>query len=191
MWAVVGLGNPGRRYADNRHNVGFMLIREVADAWGVSVKKARFRSKTAEARRDGESVLLALPQTYMNASGEAVGELVRGLRLETERLIVVYDDIDLPLGEIRIRKDGGPGTHKGMASIVQDLGTKGFPRIRIGIRPESESGDIVRFVLSPFRRAERPVLARSLGDARDALEMIIAGRMDAAMNRYNGASAVH
>lgn len=190
MWAVVGLGNPGRRYADNRHNVGFMFIKEIADAWGVSVKKARFRSKTAEARRDGESVLLALPQTFMNASGEAVGELVRGLRLEPERLIVVYDDIDLPLGEIRIRKDGGPGTHKGMASIVQDVGTTGFPRIRIGIRPGSESGDIVRFVLSPFRRDERAVLARALDEARDALEMIIAGRMDAAMNRYNGASTV-
>ena len=188
MWAVVGLGNPGRRYADNRHNVGFMFIKEIADAWGVSVKKARFRSKTAEARRDGESVLLALPQTFMNASGEAVGELVRGLRLEPERLLVVYDDVDLPLGEIRIRKDGGPGTHKGMASIVQDVGTTRFPRMRIGIRPESGSGDIVRFVLSPFRRDERETLARSLGEARDALEMIIADRMDAAMNRYNGAS---
>ena len=190
MWAVVGLGNPGRRYADNRHNVGFMFIKEVAGAWGVSIKKARFRSKTAEARRDGESVLLALPQTYMNSSGEAVGELVRGLRLESERLLVVYDDIDLPLGEIRIRKDGGPGTHKGMVSIVQDVGTARFPRIRIGIRPGSESGDIVRFVLSPFRRDERAILARALDEARDALEMIIAGRMDAAMNRYNGASTV-
>ena len=187
MWAVVGLGNPGRRYADNRHNVGFMFIKELAGAWGVSVKKARFRSKTAEARRSGEPVVLVLPQTYMNASGEAVGELVRGLRLEPERLLVVYDDIDLPLGEIRVRKSGGPGTHRGMASIVEEVGTTGFPRLRIGIRPDSESGDIVRFVLSPFRRDERATLARSLGAAREALEMIIAGRMDAAMNRYNGA----
>jgi PTH1 family peptidyl-tRNA hydrolase len=188
VWAVVGLGNPGRRYADSRHNVGFMLIREVADAWGVSVRKARFLSKTAEVRRDGERVVLALPQTFMNASGEAVGELVRGLRLDPERLVVAFDDIDLPLGEIRIRKDGGPGTHKGMASIVQGLGTERFPRIRIGIRPESESGDIVRFVLSPFRRSEREALAGSLSRARDALDLIIAGRIEAAMNRYNGAS---
>jgi PTH1 family peptidyl-tRNA hydrolase len=190
VWAVVGLGNPGRRYADNRHNVGFMFIKEVACVWGVSVRKARFRSKTAETRRSGESVVLVLPQTFMNASGEAVGELVRGLRLEPERLLVVYDDIDLPLGEIRIRKEGGPGTHRGMASIVEDVGTTHFPRIRIGIRPASDAGDIVRFVLSPFRRDERGTLARSFDDARDALEMIIAGRMDAAMNRYNGASPV-
>ena len=191
MWAVVGLGNPGRRYADNRHNVGFMLIREVAEAWGVSVRKARFLSKTAEARRDGERVVLALPQTFMNASGEAVGELVRGLRLEPERLVVVFDDIDLPLGEIRIRKEGGPGTHKGMASVVASIGTTGFPRIRIGIRPASGSGDIVRFVLSPFRRSEREDLAGSLAQARDALDMIIAGRIEAAMNCYNGASRPH
>jgi PTH1 family peptidyl-tRNA hydrolase len=187
VWAVVGLGNPGRRYADNRHNVGFMLVKEIAGVWGVAVKKARFRSKTAEARRDGESVVLALPQTFMNESGEAVGELVRGLRLDPERLIVVYDDIDLPLGEIRIRREGGPGTHRGMASIVRDVGTTRFPRIRIGIRPGAGSGDIVRFVLAPFRRDERDILARSLGEAREALELIIAGRIDEAMNRYNGA----
>jgi len=188
VWAVVGLGNPGRRYANTRHNVGFMVVEALAGAWGVPVKKSRFRSKTATARRDGEGVVLALPQTYMNESGEAVGEIVRGLRLDPERLVVVFDDIDLPLGEIRIRKDGGPGTHKGMASIVQAVGTERFPRLRIGIRPEAESGDIVRFVLSPFRRDEREALARSLGGACEALDLIVAGRIETAMNRYNGAS---
>jgi PTH1 family peptidyl-tRNA hydrolase len=185
VWAVVGLGNPGRRYADTRHNVGFLFIKEVARAWDVRVKKMKFQSKTVEVKRDAESVILAMPQTFMNSSGPAVRELVKGLRLEPERLIIVYDDIDLPLGMIRVRKDGGPGTHKGMASIVAELGTNRFPRIRVGIGPEAAGVDIVRYVLSPFRRSEREGLAEGLDKARQALELMLAGDVDAAMNRYN------
>ena len=185
MWAVVGLGNPGRKYADTRHNAGFLFVQGVAKAWDVRVKKSRYLSKTAEVNRGLERVILALPQTYMNACGQAVRELVRGLRLEAERLLVVYDDVDIPLGEIRVRKDGGPGTHKGMISIVQEVGTKKFPRLRLGIGPGPEGGDIVSFVLSPFRRDEKRRLKESLDKGLSALDLILDGRIDMAMNEFN------
>ena len=185
MWAVVGLGNPGKEYADTRHNAGFMVLKRAAGAWDVRMKKPRYLSKTAEARRGGEKVLLVMPQTFMNSSGQAVGELVRGLRLDPARLLVVYDDVDIPLGEIRIRKDGGPGTHKGMLSIVQEIGTSKFPRLRVGIGTESAGDDIVRYVLAPFRRSEKALLEEGLDKAREALEMIVAGDLDRAMNVYN------
>lgn len=185
MWAVVGLGNPGRRYADTRHNAGFLFIRNVARAWDVRMKKTKFQSKTGEFRRHAESVILAMPQTYMNDSGLAVRELVKGLRLASERLIVVYDDVDLPLGTIRVRSDGGPGTHKGMASIVAELGTRDFPRIRVGIGSGAAGEDIVRYVLSPFRKNERERFEESLARAREALDLMLGGDIEAAMNRYN------
>jgi len=185
VWAVVGLGNPGRRYEDTRHNAGFTFIRRVARSWDVRVKKRRFLSKTAEVRRGPERVVLAMPQTFMNASGQAVRELLAGLDLEPGRLVVVYDDVDIPLGEVRIRKEGGPGTHRGMMSIVQEIETTRFPRIRIGVGPAGPDVDIVAFVLSPFRRGEKALLEESLDKAREALEMILAGRFDQAMNAYN------
>ena len=185
MWAVVGLGNPGTRYSETRHNVGFMFIKRVAKAWDVRVKKNKFLSKTAEVKKETERVILAMPQTLMNASGQAVRELLRGVRLEPERLLVVYDDVDIALGEIRVRIAGGPGTHKGMISIVQEIATTRFPRIRVGIGPAPAGGDIVRFVLSPFRRSEKGSLEESLAKAREALDLILAGRLSQAMNRYN------
>ena len=185
MWAVVGLGNPGKEYADTRHNAGFMVLKRAAGAWDVRMKKPRYLSKTAEARRGGEKVLLVMPQTFMNSSGQAVGELVRGLRLDPARLLVVYDDVDIPLGEIRVRKEGGPGTHKGIASIVQEIGTTKFPRLRVGIGTADAGEDIVRYVLSPFRRREKALLEEALEKAREALELIVAGDIDRAMNSYN------
>lgn len=185
MWAVVGLGNPGREYADTRHNAGYLAVKRLAGSWDVRVKKPRYLSKTAELKRGTEKVLLVLPQTFMNSSGQAVGELVRGLRIDPARLLVVYDDVDIPLGEIRIRKDGGPGTHKGMASIVQEIGTTKFPRLRVGIGTANVGEDIVRYVLSPFRRKEKALLGEALEKAREALELIVAGDIDRAMNLYN------
>jgi len=185
VWAVVGLGNPGRRYSATRHNVGFMLIQRVAEAWGIRIKKNRFLAKTGEGRRVGQRVLLALPQTFMNESGQAVKAVLGGAEVEPGSLIVAYDDADIPLGDIRIRKDGGPGTHKGMASIVAEIGTGDFPRIRIGIGPVPDGADIVRFVLTPFRRAERDALEDSLERAVSALDLIVGGRIDKAMNDFN------
>jgi PTH1 family peptidyl-tRNA hydrolase len=189
VWAVVGLGNPGRRYAGTRHNVGFIFLKRVAEAWDVRLKKKRFFSKMAETRWDSERVILAMPQTYMNHSGQAVKAILGATGVESNRLVVVYDDADLPLGEIRIRKQGRAGTHKGMASIVGLIGTTRFPRIRVGIGPVPDGTDIVRYVLAPFRGDEADRLEESLGKAEDALGMILSGDVDAAMNLYNGRSS--
>lgn len=185
MWAVVGLGNPGRRYSETRHNAGFIFIQQVAKAWQVKVKKRKFLSKIAEVETDQGRVILAMPQTFMNGSGKAVRELLLGAGVESKQLVVVYDDMDLSLGEIRIRREGSGGAHKGMNSIIQEIGTKNFPRIRIGIGPFLSGQDMTDFVLSPFSRKERKILDESLEKAQEALKMIIAGQIEKAMNCYN------
>ena len=185
MWLVVGLGNPGDEYAATRHNAGFMLVDRLARAWGVELRGRLFKARTALARRGGDEIFLIEPKTFMNRSGSAVREALAGKDVPAERLIVAYDDLDIPLGEIRVRKTGRPGTHKGMISIVGEIRTDEFPRIRIGIGPCPAGRDAAEYVLEPFRRDERPLVDRSLGEAVDALEMILDGRIDRAMTRYN------
>jgi len=185
LWALVGLGNPGREFAGTRHNAGFTFIKRVAREWGLEIKKRKFMAKTAETRRDGESLLLTLPQTYMNRSGQAVREVMDFHRLAADRLLVVYDDLDIPLGEIRVRKEGGAGTHNGMRSVVEWVGTTAFPRIRVGIGPLPPDRDPAAFVLSRFRPEESKSLERGLASAREALDLILAGDIDRAMNMFN------
>ena len=185
MWAVVGLGNPGEEYAATRHNAGFLLVRRVARARGAELRGRSFKARTAVVRSGDDEVLLALPQTFMNRSGASVREIVAKNSLPPERLVVVYDDLDIPTGEIRVRKRGSPGTHKGMISIVEALGTREFPRLRIGIGPLPAGEDAAEYVLAPFDRDERPLLERSLDEAEEALEMILAGGLDRAMARFN------
>jgi PTH1 family peptidyl-tRNA hydrolase len=185
LWIVVGLGNPGREYAGTRHNAGFLFIKRLARRWEVEVKKKKFSARVAEVRKGGERLVLALPLTYMNESGVAVRELLAGYQAAPENVVVVYDDLDIPLGQIRVRKAGSPGTHKGLRSLVAEIGTTAFPRIRLGIGPLAERADAVRFVLSPFARDEREVLDGALAKAQDALEMILDGRIDQAMNMVN------
>ncbi len=185
MWAVVGLGNPGRRYSGTRHNVGFTFVRRMAKAWETKLRKRRFSSKIAEVEKENERIMLVLPQTYMNNSGVAVKQIMEGRNIQPEQLLVVYDDLDIPLGEIRIRKRGSAGTHKGMRSIVQEIETTQFPRMRIGIGPLPAGEDAVEYVLSCFDETEGVLLEESLKSAREALEMILDGRVEAAMNMYN------
>ncbi len=185
MWAVVGLGNPGEEYAATRHNAGFLLVRRVARARGVELRGRAFKARTAVVRSGDDEVLLALPQTFMNRSGVSVREIVAKNALPPERLVVVYDDLDIPTGEIRVRKRGSPGTHKGMISIVEAVGSREFPRLRIGIGPLPAGEDAADYVLAPFDRDERPLLERSLDEAEEALEMILAGGLDRAMARFN------
>ena len=185
MWAVVGLGNPGRRYSGTRHNVGFTFVRKTAKEWKVKLRKKIFFSKAGEVKRNEEKILLALPQTYMNKSGLTVKKIMEGRDIKPEHLVVVYDDLDIPLGEIRIRKRGGPGTHKGMSSIVQEIQTKEFPRIRVGLGPLPANEDAADYVLSSFDKVEEPRLEEGLKKAREALEMILSGEMERAMNTYN------
>jgi PTH1 family peptidyl-tRNA hydrolase len=185
LWAVVGLGNPGRRYSGTRHNVGFTFVRRVAKSWETKLRKRRFSSKIAEVEKENERIMLVLPQTYMNNSGVAVKQIMEGRNIQPEQLLVVYDDLDIPLGEIRVRKGGSSGTHKGMRSIVQEIETTQFPRMRIGIGPLPAGEDAVEYVLSCFDETEGVLLEESLKNAREALEMILDGRVEAAMNIYN------
>lgn len=185
MWAVVGLGNPGRRYSGTRHNVGFMFIKKTAREWKVKLRKKIFFSKAGEVKRKEEKILLALPQTYMNKSGLTVKKIMEGRDIKPENLVVVYDDLDIPLGEIRIRKRGGPGTHKGMSSIVEEMRTEEFPRIRVGLGPLPGGENAVNYVLSSFDKAEESRLEEGLRKAREALEMILSGEVERAMNTYN------
>ena len=185
MWAVVGLGNPGREYSRTRHNAGFEAVKILAKQWDIRIRKRSHLSKVAGVDRPGSKVLLVLPQTFMNASGRAAKSLVEQGGIRPERMVVVYDDFDLPLGEIRVRKEGGGGSHKGMGSIIQELGTRSLARIRIGIGPLPEEADPVEYVLAPFSDDERQRLAEPLERAAAALEMILEGDIDAAMNHHN------
>ncbi len=185
MWLVVGLGNPGDEYAATRHNAGVMLVERLAAAWGVALRGRLFKSRTAVARRAGEDVLLLLPKTYMNRSGTAVRAALAGRGIGPERLVVVYDDLDIPLGEIRVRKSGRPGTHKGMISVTGEIRTDGFARVRIGIGPCPAGRDAADYVLEPFRKDERADLERGLEQAAEALEMILDGGIERAMTRFN------
>ena len=185
MWIVVGLGNPGRKYSKTRHNVGFLFMKQVAKDWNFKIKGKRYSSRIVEVERKNEQVLLAMPQSYMNRSGQAVGEILERTREKPEQLIVIYDDLDIPLGEIRIRKEGSPGSHKGMISIVREINSTQFPRIRIGIGPLSPGVSATDYVLSPFEREERSILKESVGRAQIALELILDGEIEKAMNLYN------
>jgi PTH1 family peptidyl-tRNA hydrolase len=185
LWIVIGLGNPGRRYAGTRHNAGFNFVDRLARRWGERLRQKKFLAKIAEARRNDERLVLAQPQTYMNLSGRAVMKLLDGYKVTPEDIIVVYDDLDVRLGQIRVRKEGSPGTHKGMRSICETIRTQSFPRLRIGIGPLAEGEDATDFVLSPFRRDERPLFEESLALAEEALALVLDGRIDAAMNMFN------
>jgi len=185
VWAVVGLGNPGRRYSGTRHNAGFLFVRSMAKTWKIRLKKRRFSSKIGEVERKSEKIMLALPQNYMNNSGVAVKQILAGRNIRPEKLIVVYDDLDIPLGEIRIRKAGGAGTHKGMGSVVREIETTEFPRMRLGIGPLPPGEDAVDYVLSAFEKREIPLLIDGLKKAQKALELILAGSVEKAMNTFN------
>jgi PTH1 family peptidyl-tRNA hydrolase len=185
LWLVVGLGNPGDEYAATRHNAGFMFVERLAGAWGVELRGRLFKARTARARRGGEDVLLIAPKTFMNRSGLAVRAAMAGKDVPAERLIVVYDDLDIPLGEIRVRTKGRPGTHKGMISVSGEIRTDEFARIRVGIGPLPAGRDAADYVLEPFRKDERALVAASLEQAEEALGMILDGRIERAMTRFN------
>ncbi len=185
MWAVVGLGNPGKQYGQTKHNAGFAFMKKLAKKWGTRLKKRKSLSKMIIIIKDKEKVLLAMPQTYMNRSGLAVKQIVQNYAIALEKLLVVYDDFDLPVGEIRIRKEGSAGSHKGMSSIINELGTSLISRIRIGIGPLDLEDDAADFVLSPFRKDDNRKFNKSLEKACQAAELFLSGRAEKAMNLYN------
>ncbi|MDZ7314979.1 MAG: aminoacyl-tRNA hydrolase [candidate division KSB1 bacterium] len=181
---IVGLGNPGRRYEKTRHNVGFMVVDRLAERWDVRFRKLN-SYELGEVLWKDERVFLAKPLTYMNNSGFAVSELVRYYRIELNRLLVILDDVELPFGRLRIRRQGSSGGHNGLDSIITQLGSKEFARLRIGIGNEYAKRDMVDFVLSPFSKNEQEELESVLIRAVEAVQVFIENGVDQAMNRFN------
>lgn len=185
MYVIIGLGNPGKEYENTRHNMGFKAIDALAADAGIEVKKSRFHSLLGQGRIAGEKVLLVKPQTYMNRSGIAARECAMYFDVPRENVIVIYDDIDIPLSAIRIRKSGGAGTHNGMKSVVQELGVTDFPRIRIGVGAAADDEDLVNRVIGKVPKDEQLLLDKAAEAAAAAVKDIIAVGIDNAMNRHN------
>lgn len=181
-WLVVGLGNPGPQYLLSRHNAGFLIVDAFAEAYGL---KWRRRPLAEVAEGTTEAVLLVKPLTFMNMSGEAVKELVDRYGLPLGRVLVVHDDIDLPFGRLRIKRGGGHGGHRGVASVMEAVGGEGFPRLKIGVgRPERKE-EVVNYVLSPFSEEERSRLPEVIERAVGAIETVLLRGLDEAMNLFN------
>ena len=186
MKLIVGLGNPGIEYQFTPHNLGFLTIDRLADQYGVEVRNRNCRALTARAVIGEQQVLLAKPETYMNLSGLSVRELLAQHELKPlTDLIVIYDELDLPLGAIRIRQRGSSAGHNGMESIIGALGTQEFLRVRLGIAPEKKVADGVKYVLTPFRKKQLKVVDEVLDRASEAVKVILTEGPDAAMNRFN------
>ena len=183
-YLIIGLGNPGRKYRGNRHNVGFMAVDRLAQAHGIQGGKVQFKAIVADGRIAGQKVILVKPQTYMNASGDAVGPLANYYQIPNQNILVIYDDLDLPFGAIRLREKGGAGGHNGMKSIINHLG-QDFPRMRLGIgRPPGQMPPHA-YVLQDFRPEELPLLDDVLTEAVRAVETWLADGIQMAMSRHN------
>lgn len=187
VFLIVGLGNPGADYAKTRHNAGFLLVEKLAGKWKADWKNERkFQARTARAERDGRVILLAEPQTFMNASGESVGSLVRYYQLPLDRIMVVVDDADLPLGEIRLRPGGGTGGHHGLESVMQHIGSREYARLRIGIGRKDQARQITGHVLGKFNAGENALLEKVLDRAEGQLECWLTAGIQKAMSQFNG-----
>src|SRR4030042_5085376 len=193
---IVGLGNPGRRYEKTRHNLGFICVNRLAREFNIRMNKSQGKARTGKGRIAGNEVLLARPQTYMNLSGESVKLLLNKTHTSMDELIVIHDDLDLPVGKIRIRSGGGSGGHKGINSIFQETGSREFYRIRIGIgRPptvkngiEIPEDDVIDYVLSNFNPDEKKIIEKSIPIAAEAVISLITDGLTATMNKYNSDS---
>lgn len=183
MYLIVGLGNPEEDYKNTRHNMGFDTVNKIASEYNIEVNKKKFRGLYGTGIIEGKKVTLLKPQTFMNLSGESIKEAVDFYKIENTNIIVIYDDMDIELGSIKIRKKGNPGSHNGMRSVVKYLGTE-FPRIRIGIgRPDD--GDFVKYVIGAIPEEEKEILDKSTNIAKDATIEIIKNGIDNAMNKFN------
>ena len=186
MFLVAGLGNPGEEYALTPHNLGFLAVDRIAERYQVQVGNRHCRALTGKAVIGPEAVLLAKPETYMNLSGLAVRELIAEYELQPERdLIVIWDELDLPFGAIRVRQRGSSAGHQGVESIIGALGTQEFLRLRLGVAPERKVPDGARYVLSQFRKSQLAAVDKLLDTAADAVEVVLKDGAAAAMNRFN------
>ncbi len=196
MKLIVGLGNPGSRYERTRHNLGFLCLNRLAREYNIRLNKSQAKARTGKGNIAGNDVLLARPQTYMNLSGESVRLLLNKTHTETDELIVIHDDLDLPVGRIRVRFGGGSGGHNGINSIIQETGSRDFYRVRMGIgRPprfkdavEVREDDVIDYVLSDFTPDEKRIIEKTIPLAGEAVVSLITEGLTATMNRYNSNS---
>ena len=186
-WLVVGLGNPGAKYEHTRHNMGFLTVDLLAEQAGVKLNKVKFKSAYNILSFAGAKCLVMKPQTYMNLSGEAVREAVQFYKIPADRVLVIYDDVSLPVGKLRIRKSGSAGGHNGLKNIIQHLGTDGFPRIKVGVgMPEHPDHEMIDWVIGKPQGEEAKLLRATLDRAAEAALCLIEDGPDTAMNRFNG-----
>lgn len=185
MWIVIGLGNPGSQYAGTKHNVGFEVIDKMAYDHGIKVTKIKHRALIGEGSLQGEKIILAKPQTYMNLSGESIREIMSWYKVTNKDIIIVYDDVSLPIGELRIRERGSAGGHNGIKNIIYQLGTEAFTRIKIGVGEKPPGWSLADYVLSRFGKEELSCIVQGITDASEAAEIIIKMGVADAMNRYN------
>ena len=184
MFLIVGLGNPGKEYDGTRHNIGFAAIDYIADKYNIELNRIKFKGVFGEGLINGKKVILLKPTTYMNLSGESIREVVNFYKISNEEIIVIYDDISLEVGRIRIREKGSAGGHNGIKSIIAHFGSDIFSRIKIGVgQPKS---DLVNHVLGKFSKEEREVLEETLNAVTDSVEVVIKADTKEAMNKFNG-----
>ncbi|MFN2199329.1 MAG: aminoacyl-tRNA hydrolase [Anaerolineales bacterium] len=186
MFLITGLGNPGREYKNTRHNIGFLQVDALAATLGTRFSRVESKALVTKASYQGRRLILAKPQTYMNLSGQAVAALVRFYKIPLENILIVYDEVDLPFGILRLRPKGGSAGHKGIRSILERLGTQEIPRLRIGVDRPPGRMDAAAYVLQDFTRAEHDELPQILQIGVEAIQTFLAEGLEAAMTRYNG-----
>lgn len=189
MYLIVGLGNPDRQYEGTRHNVGFEVIDQLADRLFVSVEEKKFRGYYGKGVIGGQKVILLKPQTYMNLSGESVRAAADFYKIQPDHIIVVYDDVSLEVGQLRIRTKGSAGGHNGIKNIIAHLGTQEFPRVKVGVGAKPPKMDLADYVLSRFSKEDRAKMEDAFKEAAEAVEVLITDGSDRAMNRFNGHKA--
>ncbi len=185
MYLIVGLGNPEAEYARTRHNMGVDVVNEIADKYKIAISREKFEGLYGSGEIEGEKVVLLKPQTFMNLSGDSVIEFVNFYKIDLDKVIVIYDDIDTEPGKIRIRTKGGPGTHNGMKSVCFRLASENFPRVRIGIGMPEFKNDLINYVIGNLKDEEYDVLKEGIKKGAEAVVSIIKDGIDNAMNKYN------
>lgn len=185
LWLVAGLGNPGRQYEKTWHNCGFLVLEILSQRHQIALNKIRFKGLTGQGTIAGRKVVLLKPTTYMNLSGESMREAMAFYKIPPQRTLVIYDDLDLPAGQIRMRPSGGAGTHNGMRSIISQLGRQDFPRVRVGIGPLPANWELVSYVLSDISQDQQNQMFEAFSRAADAVEKTLRDGIEAAMNQAN------
>ena len=185
MYLIAGLGNPSKTYEGTRHNVGFSMIDALADAFQIDVTTKKHKAIVGRGVIEGMKVILAKPQTYMNLSGESIREIADFYKIDPENMIIIYDDISLGVGRLRIRKKGSAGGHNGIKNIIAHLGTDVFPRIKVGVGEKPQGWDLADYVLSKYSKEEQQALREASDNVIGAVKLMVMDNIDAAMNQYN------